>query len=184
MKHLRWIPPGSWPQVPIDLEDPEAGERDATQQEMLQMDLVPLGEHPDGGWIVDCLGREGREYPGRRVSPGGVERWITVSEDVAEICWHCTVHRREDGGDARADLPTDDRAVPRRSARGEGRLPQMDHRVPDPPELVAAARSREDTRRRRIPVREVRDEDVVEEGPVPGNTWAGEPRISPGRGRS
>lgn len=193
MKHLRWIPPSSWPQVPVDPEDPEGGERDATGQELLQMDLVPVAEHPDGGWIVDCLGRDGREYPGEKLSEG---------------------HRREDGGRGRFDgLP--DRLIPRayrqRVVRdespgppadvrletgdaagrgppvwtriaepGRGKLPGVEYRQPDPPEMIDEARRRaadpdRPERERRVPLGDVREEDVVVEDPEPGHRWAGEP---------
>lgn len=175
MRHLRWIPPGAWPQAPVDPEDPEAGERDATRHELLQMDLVPLGDHPEGGWIVDCLGREGRTYPGHQVSRAtGAGRWTSVSRDVLEVCLHCTVQRARDGTALRQELAVESDPGPARSPAGVGRERRLDHRLPDPPEVVRAARERDDVERRRVPVRKVRDEDVVEAGPHPGHRWAGE----------
>lgn len=182
MKHFRWIPPDARPQVPVDPEDPRAGERDATKQELRQMDMELLGKHPDGGWVFDCLGREGREYPGYEIAGRGPGRFKTADPATRQVAWRQRVIRA--AGSLRSELrlqagrETED--GPPVSARGRGREPAVEHRRLDPSDVVDEARRRAedpetDARRMRLPLTEVDDEDVVEARPEPGHGWSGEP---------
>lgn len=186
MKHLRWLPPGEWPQVPVDPEDPEAGERDATRQELLQMDLVPVAEHPDGGWIVDCLGREGRTYPGVEIARGrqggrhGDGRFRDLGEPSKRRAYRAVVYRDPDGLRSRINTEDGPGGGPARtSPRGRGRLREIEHRGRDDDATLARARElaadpETAVRRMRVPLDDVGSEDVVEVEAEPGHRWAGE----------
>jgi hypothetical protein len=186
MKHLRWIPSGEWPRVPVRDDDPDAGKRDATERELREMDLVVVGEHPDGGWIVECLGRsEGEEIdcnaPGHRLSEGR-GRYKRIPARARKAAWAQRVIRepglrsnlRQSVG--RAAEPDG----PPVSPVGRGREPAVEHREPDPSDVLDAARARAEdpdtpARRMHVPVADVREDDVVEDRPQPGHRWSGEP---------
>jgi len=178
--------------VPVDPEDPDAGERDATTSEMLNLHgLVPLGQDADGDWICDChraddrwrRGLPTREEvdaltPGVRVSEGrrGVQRFHAAPPEVAEVAWRTVVYR---AGGLRSEIQEvlgRSPSPPDQSPVGEREVASIEHVVADDAEMIAEARSRAadgEARRVRVPVCEVADEDVVERGPHP-HRFAGE----------
>lgn len=192
MAHLRRVT--DWPQVAVDPEDPSAGKRDATRQELLdRWLLVVVGDHPDGGWIMDCgvlgkadLGRERAgawdDLPGTVIAHGSPDhRYLNGPPAVQAHACRAVVYR-ERGADLRGRLAADTQPV-RTSPAGAGALPRVVHREEDPASLVEAARSALEAqgpdaepriRRMRVAPADVRDSDVVERAAEPGHRWAGE----------
>jgi len=192
MHHLRRLSPDEWPRVPVDPEDPDAGVRDATASELLNMyGLVPLGRDEDGDWICDCHRADDRwrrglptreevdvATPGTRVSEGrrGMDRYHRAPPEIAVVAWRQTVYRAPGlRTEARRDAGRPD-ASARISRVGRGTVESIDHREPDRSDVVDEARKRAgdgDARRLRVPVREVSEDDVVDGEPVP-HRFAGE----------
>jgi len=130
MAHLRHVP--DWPTVTVP-DDPrlqDAGtERPATAQDLLdRWSLVVVGDHPDGGWIMDCgrlgepdLGRERAgawdDLPGEVLTHGPPEaRYLRGPKVVREHATRAVVRRKVDGREVRervrpADVRPDDDVV-------------------------------------------------------------------------
>jgi len=181
--------------VPVDPEDPDAGERDATTSEMLNLHgLVPLGQDADGDWICDCHRADDRwrrglpskddvdaSTPGERVAEGrrGSVRYHKAPAEVAEVAWRAKVVRGGEGVALRSECNRAigcEAAPPSMSPAGEGEVTTVEHAVADDRELVEEARRQVGSGRARevrVPLREVGDQDVVARGPHP-HRFAGE----------
>jgi hypothetical protein len=186
MRHLRWIPPGEWPQE----EDPETGElRDASVRGGMVQGMVLLGEHPDGGWLVDCVGREGRDYPGWRIASGAIGgrngdgRYAQLPDRLQAVAYRAVVYREPEGAAeglrARVEREVGEARPARVSPRGAGDRPAMEHRARDAADALErarelAAREPPEARRMRVPLAVVREQDLVEREARPGARWAGE----------
>lgn len=177
MKHLRYL--REWPTE----DGAELTERDLADR----WDMVVLGEHPDGGYLVDVNGKadvhEGQladDLPGYRLEGGTAEvRYRRVSDDCKPVCYHQTVYRNPDGDCRSAACVHAEREsdAPSRSPKGRGSRPEMEHATKDPEDLIAGARiesSKGRATRMRVPCCQVEDTDVVESEPVRGNRFAGE----------
>lgn len=178
MKHVRYCE--TWPEI--------EGEPATGRQLLALWDMRPLGEHPDGGWLFDCLGRDVHEgmltddLPGIRLRGGaGSARYRRLPDDCKAICYHQEVYRHPESGDVRGAAHVHaerDPGPPARSPRGRGRRPEFDHAEPDDEDLLRGA-EREARKgravRRAVCACEVEETDVVASPPRPGSTWSGEP---------
>lgn len=197
MGHLRHVT--DWPQVTPDPQE-GGGPRDATRQELLnRWGLVVVGEHPDGGWIMDCgiLGpaawgeeRAGAHdgLPGTALTGEGTpaDRYMHRAPAVvqAHAC-RAVVYRRSDGTDLRAELELDlgENVPVHTSPAGMGPLMRIANREADPQAVVAAARERmlaQDSEsqslvtRVRVAPADIAASDVVEVAAEPAHRFAGE----------
>lgn len=181
MRHLRWIPPGEWPQE----QDPETGElRDVPVRGGMVRGMVLLGEHPDGGWLVDAVGGDPAALddglPGHRIAEGH-GRYDQLPPREKTVAWRQAVWRA-DGlrSSVLSDLGRSEPGGAPLSPVGRGELRGAEHREADDDAMLdrvrelAADESTPGPARLRVPLREVGPEDVVEGEPEPGARWAGE----------
>lgn len=196
MYHLRRL--SGWPQVPVldpETGEPTGETRDADAGELLnRWSLVYLGETEDGDHLFDCgvlddppgprtNQHQERDLPGEKVSEGrhpdspyyrGRGRFDGLPPEADEVAHHAVVYRARDGSDLRSDLRAElDVPEPESGREAAGR-----DGPDESPELLEAARERATApegegpapvERRRVPLREVEDGDVVEVPREPGH---------------